>query len=126
MQSTGHSSTQARSFTSMHGSVITYVIPAPPRIERFSMGVPPQTRGRSPAGRLTDGRPRVRGHCAEEEAMAGQHEQRLRDLTDALNAGDMDTFLGGHTEDVVFHVAGAMPFSGDHEGREAMGAAFGT
>lgn len=58
--------------------------------------------------------------------MAHPHEEHLRTTTDKLNSGDMDGFLAGHTDDVKFHVAGSSPMSGDHEGRDGVGRAFGS
>jgi ketosteroid isomerase-like protein len=57
--------------------------------------------------------------------MAHPHEELLRSTTDALNAGDMDTFLAAHTPDVKYHTAGNGPLSGDVDGREGMGMFFG-
>lgn len=58
--------------------------------------------------------------------MAHAHEELLRTATDALNRGDMGAFLSAHTPDVTFHVGGGSPITGDHQGREGVGAVFGT
>lgn len=57
--------------------------------------------------------------------MTNAHEDILRSATAALAKGDMDTFLAAHTPDVKFHVAGSSPISGDYEGRDGVGGAFG-
>lgn len=41
-----------------------------------------------------------------------------------LNAGDFEGFLGLHAVDVVMHVPGDGPLSGDHNGREGVAAVF--
>jgi hypothetical protein len=41
-----------------------------------------------------------------------------------LLAGDFPAFLGLHTEDVVMHVPGNGPLSGDHYGRDGIAAVF--
>ncbi len=46
--------------------------------------------------------------------MAHANEELLRSTTAALNSGDMEGFLAGHTPHVKFHVPGKGPFSGDH------------
>ena len=50
--------------------------------------------------------------------MARPNEDLMRKGTDALNSGDMDTFLGMHSDDVVIHIAGQTQFAGDHAGKE--------
>ncbi len=50
--------------------------------------------------------------------MAHPNEDLLRKGTDALNSGDMETFLNQHTDDVVVHIAGQSPYAGDHAGKE--------
>ncbi len=57
--------------------------------------------------------------------MAHANEELLRSTTAALNSGDMEGFLAGHTPDVKFHVSGKGPFSGDHNGRDAVAGFFG-
>jgi uncharacterized protein len=49
--------------------------------------------------------------------MAHPNEELMRKATDALNAGDVDTFLGMHTDDVVVHVTGRNALSGDFKGK---------
>ncbi len=56
--------------------------------------------------------------------MAHRTEELIRKATDALNAGDMQTFLGFHTEDVIVHVPGKSPTAGDHKGREELADSF--
>ena len=41
----------------------------------------------------------------------------MRKATEALNSGDIETFLGLHTDDVVIHVTGRNPFSGTFKGK---------
>ncbi len=41
-------------------------------------------------------------------------EDAIRQATDALNRGDVDTFLDFHTDDVVVHFPGRSAFAGDH------------
>ena len=48
----------------------------------------------------------------------------MRKAGELLNAGDFEGFLGLHTEDVVMHVPGDGPLSGDHRGREGVAAVF--
>lgn len=56
--------------------------------------------------------------------MAHPNEDVLRRATDALNAGDLETFLGFHTEDVVLHITGRNPYSGDFRGRDELAGLF--
>lgn len=48
----------------------------------------------------------------------------MRKVDDALVAGDFAGFLALHTEDVVMHVPGNGPLSGDHHGREGIASVF--
>jgi uncharacterized protein len=48
----------------------------------------------------------------------------MRKVDDALVAGDFPGFLALHTEDVVMHVPGSGPLSGDHYGRDGIAAVF--
>ena len=48
----------------------------------------------------------------------------MRKVDDALVAGDFPGFLALHTEDVVMHVPGSSPISGDHYGRDGIAAVF--
>jgi uncharacterized protein len=48
----------------------------------------------------------------------------MRKTDQALLAGDFPAFLGLHTEDVVMHVPGNGPLSGDHYGRDGIAAVF--
>jgi len=56
--------------------------------------------------------------------MGHPNEELMRRATDALNAGDMETFLGFHADDVVVHVTGRNAFSGDIKGKEEVAALF--
>jgi len=56
--------------------------------------------------------------------MAGQHEQMLRKATDALNAGDVQTFLDLHADDVVVHITGRNDYSGTLKGKGDMASVF--
>jgi ketosteroid isomerase-like protein len=48
----------------------------------------------------------------------------MRKVDEALLAGDFAGFLALHTEDVVMHVPGGSPLSGDHVGRDGIAAVF--
>ena len=48
----------------------------------------------------------------------------MRKADEALLAGDFPGFLALHTEDVVMHVPGSGPLSGDHYGRNGVAAVF--
>ncbi len=48
----------------------------------------------------------------------------MRKVDEALLAGDFAGFLALHSEDVVMHVPGTSPLSGDHVGREGVAAVF--
>ena len=48
----------------------------------------------------------------------------MRRAGELLNAGDFGGFLGLHADDVVMHVPGDGPLSGDHTGREGVAAVF--
>jgi ketosteroid isomerase-like protein len=50
--------------------------------------------------------------------MAHPHEEVLRKGTDALNRGDLETFLSLHADDLVTHIGGRSPFAGDYHGKE--------
>lgn len=49
--------------------------------------------------------------------------QTVRDAYTAFLAGDLPTALAAMEPDVVFHVGGDGPLSGEHKGREAVGEA---
>ena len=57
--------------------------------------------------------------------MAHPNEELMRRATDALNAGDLDTFLGFHADDAVVHVTGRNQFSGDVHGKEEIAQLLG-
>ena len=48
----------------------------------------------------------------------------VRRASQALERGDMQTFLGLASEDVVFHVPGRSELAGDHRGKEAVHRVF--
>lgn len=48
----------------------------------------------------------------------------MRKVDEALLAGDFAGFLALHTEDVVMHVPGNSPLSGNHVGRDGLAAVF--
>lgn len=56
--------------------------------------------------------------------MEHPNAQLMRKAGELLNAGDFPGFLELHTEDVVMHVPGSGPLSGDHRGREGIAAVF--
>jgi ketosteroid isomerase-like protein len=56
--------------------------------------------------------------------MAHPNEELMRKATDALNAGDMETFLGFHAADVVVHVTGRNPFAGEFSGHQGVTESF--
>jgi len=56
--------------------------------------------------------------------MAHPNEALLRKATEALNSGDMETFLGLHADDVVLHVTGRNAFSGTMKGKGEMASVF--
>lgn len=49
-----------------------------------------------------------------------QNEALLRREYDAFARGDLDTLREIFADDIVYHVPGANPFSGDHRGPEAI------
>ena len=57
--------------------------------------------------------------------MAHPNEELMRKATEALNAGDVETFLDFHTDDAVVHVTGRNRFSGDLKGKQAIMESFG-
>src|ERR1041385_7246054 len=77
MQSTGHTSTHARSLTPMQASTITYVMPLAPRqpdAERDSMVGPMRTQGAVSPSQEPEGHP-ARCHVrAREPSQAREHE----------------------------------------------------
>jgi uncharacterized protein len=56
--------------------------------------------------------------------MAQDNAELMQTATDALNNGDIDTFLGMHSDDVKLHVTGRNAASGDFEGRQGVARAF--
>lgn len=56
--------------------------------------------------------------------MAHPNALLMRKVDEALLAGDFAGFLALHTEDVVMHVPGSSPLSGDHLGRDGIAAVF--
>jgi uncharacterized protein len=51
--------------------------------------------------------------------------ETLRQLDQAMERGDMETYFGLHTDDVVLHVGGQSPLRGEHRGNDGLQAAFG-
>lgn len=56
--------------------------------------------------------------------MEHPNAELMRKSAELLNAGDMPGFLALHTDDVVMHVPGSGPLSGDHRGRDEIAAVF--
>lgn len=56
--------------------------------------------------------------------MEHPNAQLMRKAGELLNAGDFPGFLELHTDDVVMHVPGSGPLSGDHRGRDGIAAVF--
>ena len=51
---------------------------------------------------------------------ANTSEQRLAEALDAYNRGDVEAFSRHLADDIVWHVGGDHPLSGDYRGREAV------
>jgi ketosteroid isomerase-like protein len=49
----------------------------------------------------------------------------LRQLDEAMTRGDMETYFGLHTDDVVMHVGGSSRLRGDYRGNAELQAVFG-
>jgi ketosteroid isomerase-like protein len=49
--------------------------------------------------------------------MAHPNEELMRRATDLLNEGNAEAFLDLHTDDVVVHITGRNPASGDFKGK---------
>ena len=56
--------------------------------------------------------------------MAHPNADLIRSTTEALNTGDIESFLGAHTEDAVVHVTGKNRYAGNFKGREGLAGAF--
>jgi len=56
--------------------------------------------------------------------MGHPNEELMRKATDALKAGDMETFLSFHAPDVVVHVTGRSPFAGEFRGHQGVAESF--
>lgn len=52
------------------------------------------------------------------------NEQVLRDVDQAQLSGDIDTFIGFFTDDVVVHIPGRSSLAGDYKGKEQFGEVF--
>jgi ketosteroid isomerase-like protein len=52
--------------------------------------------------------------------MAHPNADRAEGVLRSVSAGDLETFGGHLTDDVVWHVGGRHPLSGDYRGREAV------
>lgn len=53
------------------------------------------------------------------------NEKALRDVDDAVARGDMDSFWGAHTDNLVTHFAGTSSVAGTYRGRDGFGALVG-
>jgi ketosteroid isomerase-like protein len=56
--------------------------------------------------------------------MRHPNAELMRTVDELLLRGDFPGFLAMHSEDVVMHVPGEGPLSGDHRGREGIAAVF--
>ena len=50
----------------------------------------------------------------------------LREMDEAMARGDMETFFGGYTDDVVVHIGGDNKLAGTYRGLDQLQAAFGS
>jgi ketosteroid isomerase-like protein len=53
------------------------------------------------------------------------NEKLLRDADEAQLAGDVDTFVGFHADDVIVHIPGKSSFAGVYKGRDQFLELFG-
>jgi hypothetical protein len=51
--------------------------------------------------------------------------ETLRRMDEAMTQGDMDTYFGLHTDDVVLHIGGTSRLRGDYEGLDRLKEGFG-
>ena len=56
--------------------------------------------------------------------MAHPNEELAQKATDAISKGDMETFLGLHTDDTVTHFPGRSPLAGEHRGKDGLAQMF--
>jgi hypothetical protein len=56
--------------------------------------------------------------------MAHPNEEIARGATEALSKGDMEGFLGHHSDDTVVHFPGRGPMAGDHRGKDGVAKMF--
>ena len=56
--------------------------------------------------------------------MAHPNEELAQQATDAISKGDMETFLGLHTDDTVTHFPGRSALAGDHKGKDGLAQMF--
>ena len=56
--------------------------------------------------------------------MAHHNEGIARSATEAISKGDMEGFLGHHTDDTVVHFPGRGPMAGDHRGKDGVARMF--
>jgi uncharacterized protein len=56
--------------------------------------------------------------------MGNSNQELMRKATEALNAGDMETFLSFHAPDVVVHVSGRHRFAGEFRGHQGIAESF--
>ena len=52
--------------------------------------------------------------------MAHPNEELARKANDAISKGDLETFVGLHTDDTVLHFPGRGPMAGDYKGRDGV------
>ena len=52
--------------------------------------------------------------------MAHPNEEIARSASEALSKGDIETFLGLHTDDVVLHFPARGPMAGDYRGKDGL------
>ncbi len=56
--------------------------------------------------------------------MAHPNEELVRTVYGAFGRGDMEALFSALSDDIVFHVPGRTPVSGDHRGKEQLSAFF--
>jgi uncharacterized protein len=56
--------------------------------------------------------------------MAHPNEDLARKATDAISKGDLETFIGLHTDDAVVHFPGRGPLAGDYKGKDGVAQLF--
>jgi ketosteroid isomerase-like protein len=56
--------------------------------------------------------------------MAHPNEELARSATEAISKGDLETFIGLHTDDTVVHFPGRGPLAGDYRGKDGVAQLF--